>query len=173
MTDLLLDRQRQYRDFFGQLPTGVTVIVAHTPAGRRGLVVGTFASVSLNPPLVSFMVNTGSKSWAAVRTAGQFTANVLASDQRRLSQGLAGWSPDKFDDVAFEPEPAGALVLQGCLGWAECHIEREIDAGDHTIVLARPEQLTIARYSARPLVFYQGAYHRPMRIEDARAPGWS
>lgn len=172
MTDLMLD-PRQYRDFFGQLPTGVTVIVAHTATGRRGLVVGTFASVSLKPPLVSFMVTTGSQSWAAVRTAGHFTANVLASDQRRLSQSLAGWSPDKFHDVDFEPSSTDALIISGCLGWAECHIEREIEAGDHTIVLARPEQLTVVRHSARPLVFYQGAYHRPLRIEDARAPGWT
>lgn len=80
------------RAFFGQPPSGVTVIAAQTDDGVRGLVVGTFGSVSLDPPLVSFMVDTGSRSWAAVRDAGVFSGSILAHDQRglSLSQRLAG-----------------------------------------------------------------------------------
>lgn len=172
MTRTLLDPV-QYREFFGQLPTGVTVVAARTAEGPRGLVVGTFASVSLDPPLVSLMVKTGSRSWSAVQAEGRFTANVLASDQRRLSQRLAGWSPEKFRDVPFEAEHPEALVLEDCLAWADCRIEQEIEAGDHTIVLATPLQLTVARPSARPLVFYRGSYYRTLRVEDLRAPGWA
>lgn len=160
-----------YREFFGQLPTGVTAVVARGVNGPVGLVVGTFSSVSLTPPLVSFMVNAGSRSWSAVRTAGTFTANVLASDQRVLSQTLSGWSPDKFRDVPFADEEA--LVIEGCLAWAACEIQSEVEAGDHTIVLATPSQLTIGRRSAQPLVYYQRAYHRPMHVEESRAPGWA
>ena len=54
---------QSYREFFGQLPTGVTAIVAQATSGPVGLVVGTFSSVSLDPPLVSFMVTRGSRSW--------------------------------------------------------------------------------------------------------------
>lgn len=160
---------QSYREFFGQLPTGVTAIVAEGEQGPVGLVVGTFSSVSLEPPLVSFMVTGGSRSWAAVRGIGRFTANILASDQRRLSQTLSGWSPTKFRTVEFEPERSG--VISGCLAWAECVVEREIEAGDHTIVLATPCELTIARAS-RPLIFFQRAYHRTLPVEDFRAPGW-
>ena len=159
------------REFFGQLPTGVTVVVARAPTGPVGLVVGTFASVSLQPRLVSFMVTSGSRSWSAVREAGAFTANVLASDQRRLSETVAGWSPSKFRDVEFADE--AALGIGGCLAWAECVIDREVEAGDHVIVLARPLKLTVARQSAQPLVYYQRAYHRTLSVEEARSPGWS
>lgn len=161
-----------YRNFFGQLPTGVTVIVAGPVSSPVGLVVGTFSSVSLDPPLVSFMARTGSKSFEAVHNEGRFTANVLASDQGQLSRTLAGWSAEKFHDVALDETDTGALLLRGCLAWADCTIEREIEAGDHTIVLARPLELTVARHTARPLVFCQSAYHRTLRVEDARAPGW-
>ena len=161
-----------FRRFFGQLPTGVTVVVAQTPTAAVGLVVGTFASVSVDPPLVSLMVRTGSRSYEAVREVGRFTANILASDQGHLSRTLAGWSADKFRDVAIEHSPAGALVLNGCLAWADCVIDREVEAGDHTIVLATPLELTVARPTARPLVFAQSGYHRTLRVEEARAPGW-
>lgn len=161
-----------YRDFFGQLPTGVTVVVAGSPASPVGLVVGTFASVSLDPPLVCFMVRTGSRSYQAVQEIGRFTANILASDQHQLSSSLAGWAPDKFRDVVLDDHDGGALIVHDSLAWADCVIDREIEAGDHLIVLARPLELTVARKGARPLVFSQRAYHRTLRVEDTRAPGW-
>ena len=160
---------QHYREFFGQLPTGVTAIVARSTTGPVGLIVGTFSSVSLDPPLVSFMVTNASRSWIAVKAEGRFTANILASDQRRLSQTLAGWSPDKFRSVVFEENEAH--VIRGCLAWADCVFEREVEAGDHTIVLASPRELKVARIT-RPLIFFQRAYHRTLPVEDFRAPGW-
>lgn len=171
MTDDRFD-PTDFRRFFGQMPTGVTVVVTQTPTAPMGLVVGTFASVSTDPPLVSLMVRTGSRAYEAVREVGRFTANILASDQGHVSRTLAGWSPDKFRDVAIERSDAGAMVLTGCLAWADCRVEREVEAGDHTIVLAEPLELTVARPTARPLVFAQHGYHRTLRVEDARAPGW-
>ena len=161
---------QSYREFFGQLPTGVTAIVAQGAEGPVGLIVGTFSSVSLDPPLVSFMVTSGSRSWAAVQAAGRFTANILASDQRRLCQIISGWSPDKFKSVPFEEQGVG--VIRGCLAWADCMLEREVEAGDHVIVLAKPCELTVTR-AARPLIFFQRAYHRTLPVEDFRAPGWA
>ena len=160
---------QSYREFFGQLPTGVTAIVGQHETGPVGLVVGTFSSVSLDPPLVSFMVTNGSRSWAAVKAIGRFTANILASDQRGLSQTLSGWSPNKFRTVEFEPDQPS--VIRGCLAWADCIVEKEVEAGDHIIVLARPCELVVARAS-RPLIFFQRAYHRTLPVEDFRAPGW-
>lgn len=160
---------QSYREFFGQLPTGVTAIVAASADGPVGLVVGTFSSVSIEPPLVSFMVTRGLRSWAAVREAGRFTANILASDQRRLSQTLSGWSPGKFRNVPFVADQPS--VIEGSLAWADCTVEREIEAGDHLIVLATPGELKVARQS-RPLIFFQRAYHRTLPVEDFRAPGW-
>jgi 3-hydroxy-9,10-secoandrosta-1,3,5(10)-triene-9,17-dione monooxygenase reductase component len=161
---------QQYREFFGQLPTGVTAIVAKAEAGPVGLIVGTFSSVSLDPPLVSFMVTRSSRSWAAVKAVGAFTANILASDQRRLSQTLSGWSTDKFRNIVFEDH--SAHVIRGCLAWADCVLTKEVEAGDHIIVLATPRELRVAR-TARPLIFFQRAYHRTLPVEDFRAPGWA
>ena len=161
---------QSYREFFGNLPTGVTAIVANSDSGPVGLVVGTFTSVSIDPALVGFMVNRNSRSWAAVRAAGRFTANILASDQRRLSQTLSGWSPDKFRHLQFQP--AELNIIRGCLAWAHCNLEKEVDAGDHVIVLASPQEMKVAR-TARPLIFLQRTYHRTLPVQDFRAPGWT
>jgi 3-hydroxy-9,10-secoandrosta-1,3,5(10)-triene-9,17-dione monooxygenase reductase component len=161
---------QNYREFFGQLPTGVTAIVAKAGTAPVGLIVGTFSSVSLDPPLVSFMVKTGSRSWAAVKAQGRFTANILASDQRRLSQALSGWSPDKFRSVVFDE--GEAHIIRGCLAWADCDLASEVEAGDHTIVIASPREMRVSR-TARPLIFFQRAYHRTLPVEDFRAPGWA
>ena len=166
---MTVDPQR-YREFFGQLPTGVTAIVARASSGPVGLIVGTFSSVSLDPALVSFMVTPNSRSWQAVKAVGRFTANILASDQRALSQTLSGWSPDKFRNVAFDD--VEKQVIHGCLAWATCTLEREVEAGDHSIILASPLELTVARVT-RPLIFFQRAYHRTLPVEDFRAPGWA
>lgn len=161
---------QSYREFFGQLPTGVTAIVARDETGPVGLVVGTFSSVSLDPPLVSFMVTKGSRAWGGVRKIGRFTANILAYDQRKLSQTLSGWSPEKFRHVSFDDERPE--VIRDGLAWARCEVTQEIEAGDHVIVLATPHELTVARTS-RPLIFFQRAYHRTLPVEDFRAPGWA
>ena len=161
---------QSYRDFFGNLPTGVTAIVAASETGPVGLVVGTFSSVSLDPPLIGFMVKRNSRSWAAVKAAGRFTANVLASDQRRLSHVLSGGSADKFRNLEFQDPEAN--IIRGCLAWAKCKLDREVDAGDHVIVLAVPEVMAVAR-TARPLIFLQRSYHRTLPVQDFRAPGWT
>ena len=158
------------REFFGQLPTGVIAIVAGAAAGPVGLIVGTFSSVSLDPPLVSLMVTKTSRAWSAVRAEGEFTANILAGDQRSLSQTPAGWSPDKFRNVAFDG--GDGQVIGGCLARAVCRFEREVEAGDHTIVPASPRTLTVAR-TARALIFFQRAHHRTLPMEGHRAPGWT
>lgn len=161
--------QQTYRQFFSQLPTGVTAIVGRSGERPVGMIVGSFASVSMDPPLVSFMVTTGSRAWAALKDVGRFTANILAADQRSVCETVAGWSFDKFEDIEFE-DP-GSTVIAGSLAWADCVIEREVEAGDHTIVLAAPVELTVERTTA-PLVFSQRRYHRTLPIEDLRGPGW-
>lgn len=47
---------RRFRDVLGHFPTGVTVITAIDAAGQpAGFAVGSFTSVSLDPPLVAFL----------------------------------------------------------------------------------------------------------------------
>lgn len=149
-----------FRTVLGHYPTGVCVITAtHPAAGSVGLVVGSFGSVSLDPPLVAFYVATGSNSWPHVRECGHFCVNVLGEDQLELCMRIAGRKQDKFHDIAHRLSEHGMPVLDGVVAYIECTIESELDAGDHVIVLGRVLNLTTER-DVGPLLFFRGGYGR-------------
>lgn len=149
-----------FRTVLGHYPTGVCVITAtHERAGAVGLVVGSFGSVSLEPPLVAFYVGTGSNSWAQIRECGQFCVNVLGEDQLELSKRIASRREDKFHDISHRKSEHGMPVLDGVVAAIECTIESETDAGDHVIVLGRVVNLKTER-DVGPLLFFRGGYGR-------------
>jgi flavin reductase (DIM6/NTAB) family NADH-FMN oxidoreductase RutF len=149
-----------FRETLGHYPTGVAVVTAVAEDGKPiGMVVGTFSSVSLEPPLIAFFPAANSKSFAQLRTAGTFSINVLAADQEPLCRQLATSGPGKFDGVHWRPGPLGSPILEGAVSWIECTVEEIREAGDHYIVLGRVHELAVER-STLPLLFFQGGYGR-------------
>ncbi len=96
-----------FRETLGHYPTGVAVVTAVTEDGTpAGMVVGTFSSVSMNPPLIAFYPMSNSRSFATLRTAATFCINVLASDQEALCRQMATGGEHKFDGVGWKPGSA-------------------------------------------------------------------
>jgi 3-hydroxy-9,10-secoandrosta-1,3,5(10)-triene-9,17-dione monooxygenase reductase component len=154
-----IDAQR-FRQVLGSYPTGVTVITAIAEDGSpAGMAVGSFTSVSLDPPLVGFFPGKFSSSWPRVRAAGGFAANILADHQEHVCRALAARGGDKFAGLGWRPAGNGAPILDGVTAWIECEIESVTDAGDHWFVLGRVLDLEVAE-QPRPLVFFQGGYAR-------------
>lgn len=149
-----------FRETLGHYPTGVAVVTAVSDAGSpEGMVVGTFSSVSLDPPLIAFFPAKDSRSFARFRDAQAFCVNVLASDQEPLCRGMATGGAAKFDGVRWRPGPLGSPVLDDAVSWLECTYEEVREAGDHYIVLGRVRELGVER-STLPLLFFQGGYGR-------------
>ncbi len=149
-----------FRETLGHYPTGVAVVTVVGEHGQPdGMVVGTFSSVSLDPPLIAYFPTRSSASFARLRTAPSFCVNVLASDQEPLCRRIATVGPGKFDGVFWRPAPLGAPILDGAVSWIECTIEDVREAGDHYIVLGRVHDLGVER-STLPLLFFQGGYGR-------------
>ena len=148
-----------FRQVLGHFPTGVTVITAAPATGPVGLAVGSFASVSLAPPLVAFFPDRGSSSWPQIEAAGSFCVNILAEDQEVVCRRFATKGDDKFAGLGWNPARSGAPLLDGVLAWIECTIERVDDAGDHYVVLGRVEDLELGGPGG-PLVFFRGGYGR-------------
>lgn len=121
------------------------------------MAVGSFASVSLEPPLVGFFVGHESTSWPPIRSAGRFCVNVLADDQAGLCRRFSQSGADKFAGVTWRPAPSGAPLLDGVVAWIDCRLEREIETGDHSLVLGSVTELEVERGS-RPLLFHRGAF---------------
>lgn len=155
-----------FREILSTVPTGVVAITAMESGHPVGLVVGTFTSVSLNPPLVGFLPAVSSTSFPRVLAAGTFCANVLTHDQQDVCRAFAVSGNDKFAGLSWQPSPVtGSPVLNGVAAWIDCSITAVHEAGDHLIVIGAVEQM--ARTTSSPsLLFYRGAYTHPRGTSD-------
>ncbi|WP_214104728.1 flavin reductase [Acrocarpospora catenulata] len=149
-----------FRSVLGQYPTGVCVITGVDPeTGPAGMVVGSFTSVSLDPPLVAFFPDKSSTSWPKIERAGAFCVNILGADQEQVCRTFASKAPDKFTDQPYRLGVTGSPILDGTVAWIDCRIESVQEAGDHYIVLGLVQELQIEQ-PRLPLLFFQGGYGR-------------
>lgn len=147
-----------FRSVLGHYPTGVCVVTGWRQQGSAaGLAIGTFTSVSLDPPLVGFCPDKRSTSWPLMRRTGRFCVNVLGADQLDLAHKFSTRGEDKFNGVSHGVSVHGLPVLDGVVAAIECDIAAEHDAGDHMFVIGRVLSLETLR-SAPPLLFFKGRY---------------
>jgi len=158
-SDLTRPDSQNFRQVLGRLPTGVVIVTGGDPQDPSGLVCGSFMSVSLEPPLVAVSPSKTSTSWPAIEARGTFCANVLAEGQQDLAQHFAVSGGDKFAAVGWEPAPAtGAPILNDVAAWIDCRIYKQIEAGDHWLVLGEVMELSLHREGGA-LVFHGGQFH--------------
>ncbi len=160
MSDASID-PGDFRRVLGHYPTGVTLITSHDDDGPVGAVMGSFGSVSLDPPLVMFMPTRASSSWARISATGSFCANVLGSDDVDLCVAFFKKDPDCWDRMPWHRSALGSPVFDHALAWIDCTVEEVFEAGDHLIVLGRVQHLdSTVEDGASPLVFFRGGYGR-------------
>ena len=149
----------RFRHVLGHFPTGVVVATAVRADGVPvGMAVGSFTSVSLDPPLVAFLPDKTSTSFPQIRAAGRFCINVLAGDQEAVCRAFAARGADKYAGVSWHPSRVtGSPVLAGAVAWIDCTVEDVLEAGDHYIVLGRVQDLATGA-EPRPLLFFRGGY---------------
>ena len=148
---------RRLRDIFGTFASGLTVITSSTPQGPAGFTCQSFASLSLEPALVTFSPARTSSTWPVLRDAGSFTVNILPAEHQHLAGQFARSGTDKFAGVSHTSSPLGNPILDDALAWIDCELHAEYDGGDHTIVVASVRHLS-ARNDAEPLLFFKGRY---------------
>jgi 3-hydroxy-9,10-secoandrosta-1,3,5(10)-triene-9,17-dione monooxygenase reductase component len=127
-----------FREVLGHFPTGVVLITAADDE-PVGVAVGSFVSVSLDPPLVGFFVGRGSTTWPRIRSVGAFAA------------------------VSWRPGIHGSPLLDEALATVECEVESVTEAGDHLFVLGAVRELDL-RGGEEPLVFFQGDFKALGRV---------
>ncbi len=153
----------EFRRVLGHFASGVTVVTARDADGPTGFACQSFASLSLDPPLVSFMVARTSTTWPRIARAGVFCVNVLGAEQSALCRRFAVSGSDKFAGVAYGEAPAtGSPLLDAVPAWIDCRIHAVHTGGDHLIVVGRVEALG-AEEEGEPLLFHRGAFGRLSR----------
>ncbi|MDJ0610016.1 MAG: flavin reductase family protein [Kiloniellales bacterium] len=149
-----------FRAALGRFPTGVTVVTSTAPDGRRiGITVSSFASVSLEPPLVLFCLGTDNPDLADLQAAGRFAVNLLAEDQSDLSNTFAQVSNDKWRGIETNSGDGACPRLAGTLAVLDCRLADAFPGGDHVIVTGQVEAIELGSEDP-PLVYFRGAYRR-------------
>ncbi|MEU1002040.1 flavin reductase family protein [Streptomyces tibetensis] len=156
---------REFRRVLGNFASGVAVVTA--PAATAGdppagFACQSFTSVSLDPPLVAFMVGRTSTTWPRIARAGVFCVNVLGSGQGELCRSFAVSGADKFAGVAYDAAPvSGSPRLTGAVAWIDCAIHAVHTGGDHLIVVGRVNALGTGEDDPDgPLLFHRGRFAR-------------
>lgn len=149
-----------FRTVLGRHPTGVAVVTGNSQRhGPAGMVVGSFTSVSLNPPLVGFFPEKSSTSWPKIQSADRFCVNILSSDQEDVCRRFATRGIDKFAGQRYTLSDLGSPVIEDAVAWIECDLQRIEDAGDHLLVIGRVLDLKLGT-PGLPLLFFMGRYGR-------------
>ncbi len=156
MTEPAFDQAR-FRQVLGHFPTGVCVVAGVVDDQPVGLAIGSFFSISLEPPLVGFCVGHGSSTWPKLREVGRFCVNVLAGDQEQVSRTFASKDADKFATIGWEPSALGQPRIKGALAWIDCELDVIHSDGDHDIVVGAVRHLAVEREDG-PLIFFRGGY---------------
>lgn len=157
-----------FRRIMSSFPTGVTVV---TTLGDNGVSVGLTANavtaVSLTPPQLLVCLGRDRYTCQAARERGAFAVNFLDHSQRWIAERFASGAPDKFADTEIFAGRLGLPLIAGALAHAECVIDKQIDAGDHMILIGCIRAGEAA--DGRPLMFYRREYGAwPSGAEEPR-----
>jgi len=151
------DNARAFRDALGRFATGVCVITTQSEIGPLGITANSFASVSLDPPLVLWSPAKFSRRYAAFAEASHFAIHVIGEDEHHICRRFSR-NGTAFHGTDWQPGAHGVPLLTGCLARFECTTVTTHEGGDHRIVVGRVTNATWR--DGAPLVFSQGVYGR-------------
>jgi len=154
-----LDKTRAFRDALASFPTGVALVTMMDEGKATAMTVNSFASVSLEPPLILWSLARDSFRCAAFLNAGQFAVNVLAHDQRSLAEACAREDDLSASGARWTPGESGAPLVADTVARFECSRIAVHPGGDHDIIIGQVTRFDEPR-KAPALVFFRSAYTR-------------
>jgi flavin reductase (DIM6/NTAB) family NADH-FMN oxidoreductase RutF len=148
-----------FRRACGLFATGVAVLTTRAADGvPHGLTINSFASLSLNPPLVMVAIDRDCAFLKVFETSGHYAVNLLREAQVDLSIKFAQLPEGRFTGVPWTAGVTGSPLIEGALGAVDCRTTQVLDAGDHRILIG--EAVEVAIGEGRPLVFFGSEYTR-------------
>lgn len=148
---------RALRDVMGHFATGVTVVTTVGDNGDPvGMTANSFASVSLDPPLVVWSIGLNAPSLGAFRRHSSFAINIMCEESKDLALNFARPSDNKFANVSWRPGLEGVPILDDAAVVIQCCTEMRIPGGDHEMYLGRV--MAFERTDKKPLLFHKGTF---------------
>lgn len=151
--------QKTYRNALGCFATGITVITTKGAKDEQiGVTINSFASVSLEPPMVLFSLKSESLLNQFFKDSEVYNVNILAEGQEEISNLFAGPAEDKFDQVSWREGVNGAPILNNILASLECKLVTAYEGGDHIIYLGEVTKINCPGDEGKPLLYFRGSY---------------
>ena len=165
---------RNLRSAFGHFATGVTVVTTLDASGAPcGFTANSFTSVSIDPPLLLVNIARSAFGCDAFTESRGFAVNILAANQRDLSNRFARAGTDKFANQKWQTAVTGSPIIDEVVAWFDCEHFEQVDAGDHIILIGRVLQFAYNTHA--PLGFCRGAYvsfgMTPTMLQLVSSPG--
>ncbi|PZU03844.1 MAG: flavin oxidoreductase [Gordonia sp. (in: high G+C Gram-positive bacteria)] len=149
--------QTDMRKALGQFASGVTVVAGMDDEGPIGFACQSFASVSLDPPLILFCADHRGRSWPRIRNTGRFSINVLHENQTDLCSRFGSSRGRKYEGLDWELSKWATPSLPGVLIRVHAEIHDVHTAGDHDVVIGRILGLESVT-EERPMIFFRGGF---------------
>ncbi|CAM3887000.1 flavin reductase family protein [Xenorhabdus thuongxuanensis] len=149
---------RDLRTLLGKYPTGVAIVATRTAEGRNvGLTINSFASLSLEPPLVLWSLVNHSPNLSVFRDCEYFTISILSHDHQELALRFASSRVEnKFQDILVQETPEGIPSIGGAIATLVCANHQQTHLGDHLLMIGQVKR--IASIEGKPLVFHGGMF---------------
>lgn len=156
----------EFRSALRRHPAGVTIVTLESESRPVGFTATSFASLSLDPPLVSFNITDTSSSIVAVRSADSLVIHLLGEHQQPLAERFARAAAERFsDETLWCRSHSGEPVLHGTPVWLRVLVHRLVPLGDSTLVVGLVVDVHESGDTHTPLLYHEGGYHRPIAVE--------
>ena len=145
----------EFRAALGQFATGITIITCCYKGIPMGIVANSFASVSMDPPLVLWSPAKVSRRYNAFITAQNYSIHILSNKQKHICDAFSE-AADAFDGLDWKTNKDGVPILSNCLARIDCHQYAQYPGGDHTIIVGHVDFFDYT--AGEPLIFQQGNF---------------
>ncbi len=151
-----------FREAMARLGAAVNVITTDGRAGRAGFTATAVCSLSANPPSILVCMNRGSAQNPVFRENAVLCVNILAEDQRSLSERFAGVTrestADRFAAAQWERAQTGSPMLIGAVANVDARISQVVETATHDVMICVVTQ-TMVNDKEAALVYCGRAYH--------------
>ncbi|MEE2525041.1 flavin reductase family protein [Hyphobacterium sp. HN65] len=144
-----------FRAAMSRYPTGVTVVSTYHEGRAVGMTANSFASVSLEPPLVLWSVGKTGSRGQVFSDAKSFSICFLGSDQSEIAKFCA--DNEALPAGRWSENAYGFPVVENCPVVLDCRQHAVYPAGDHDIIIGEVLRISM-RDEAGALTFYRSQY---------------
>ncbi|EGD41006.1 flavin reductase like domain protein [Nocardioidaceae bacterium Broad-1] len=155
MSDTLTD---QFKAGFRRYPTGVAVVATSTDTGPVGATVSSVASVSANPPMLSFSVSRSGRSGPALTASDRLAVHVLTDSQADVAAAFADRTAPRFTVAqGWTLQHGEPPVLDDAAASFYGQVVRVVPAGEAWLVLLEIDTVSLDE-TAEPLLHHDRHY---------------